>query len=157
MVDISEPSDKHPLASRHPERRAHGAVPGRSVGAARGRTTDPVRIRNGSLKPAGADLDQPKPVTEAQRRSVTRGGTRMPGSEPNDNEPPPKTKQPTGQPLVRNAPVVIGVVVMAVYFVWVCLQMAPRTNRGDLLLAVIFGSAAVGTIGGVAGLWRRRR
>lgn len=56
-----------------------------------------------------------------------------------------------------HAPVLIGVAAMGVYFVWVCLQMAPRTQGGDILLAVIFGAAVAGTLCAVAGLWRRGR
>jgi len=58
---------------------------------------------------------------------------------------------------LANAPAVVGVGAMAVYFVWVCLQMAPRTQGGDVLLAAIFGGAIAGTLGAVAALWRHGR
>jgi hypothetical protein len=53
--------------------------------------------------------------------------------------------------------VLLGVFAMAVYFVWVCMQMAPRTQGGDRLLAVIFGAAIAGIIAAVAGLWLHGR
>jgi hypothetical protein len=56
-----------------------------------------------------------------------------------------------------HAPVLIGVAAMGAYFVWVCLQMAPRTQGGDMLLAVIFGGTVAGTLCAVAAIWRRGR
>jgi hypothetical protein len=93
---------------------------------------------------------------EADELGAANRGSRNRASEHSEPTRSDERLRPSRR-LLANAPVLVGVFAMAVYFVWVCLQMAPRTQGGDGLLAVIFGAAIAGTIAAVAALWRHGR
>jgi hypothetical protein len=48
--------------------------------------------------------------------------------------------------------VAVGVAAMAMYLVWVCLQMAPHAHGGGATLVAIFAAVAAGAMAAFAGL-----
>jgi hypothetical protein len=57
---------------------------------------------------------------------------------------------------LESLPVVVAVLVLVVYFAWVCVQMAAHTPSGNGLLVGIFGGAAAGVAALLLGLWLGR-
>ncbi len=71
-------------------------------------------------------------------------------------QPHPSRRPANRGALLRNALIAIGVMVMVVYFVWLCLEMAPHAAGGVGLLIAIFVAVGLGALAGGLGIYRSR-
>ena len=97
---------------------------------------------------------------DALRERRLRARTRLPVSQTRPLVSAPRAKPPVREqePSRRDGSVwlyLVGGLVIAAYFLWVCLQMAAHVQGGDVLLVQVFGFAAACAVAAAVGLGGR--
>ncbi len=132
------------------EHGARSPIHGR---ARSGRTTD--GWRQGAPRPG-----RRRPVaTEDRRRAAPGQGDRSTEARPTDRDQTRERTSDRGgnqRGSLESLPVGAAVLVLVVYFAWVCVQMASHTPSGKGLLVGIFGGAAAGVLALLVGIWLGR-
>lgn len=128
-------------------------------------------VRDGERKPGRISVSSTKPVPQtkpAERhrcegsRAESPSGRTVPShqngsphsAQASDGAPVDRDRSAT-RAIVQSLPAAFGLVMMLIYFVWVCLQMAAHALGGDALPLAIFGTVAAGMLAALAGLLRR--
>ncbi len=127
----------------------HGRLPMSNLVGHRSSVDDESR----SARPR-AEVSRARPGDAAPARRRTAAGNQSAQSR---SEPRPASARSADTGSVRrgllgNLPIIVGVLAMAVYFIWVCLQMSIHAPGGRGLLIAVFGPAAAGIVAVVLGL-----